>query len=269
RHRFSYLFLGGERQAVLDALHPYQNPDGGFGNALEPDLRGPLSQPIPGWTALCILDEINAFDNHLVHQVCTYLTTITTAEGGVPFVLPSANAYPRAPWWQSPDHPSAALNPTAAIAGLLHKHRVDHPWLARATAYCWDHISTLETTSPYEMRAILPFLDEVPERERAEQAFAHVGPKILEQRLVTLDPAASGEMEVHTPLNFAPHPDSLARKLFTDEIIDAHLDALVAAQQEDGGWTFNWPTWTPAIEPEWRGSITIEALKTLRAYNRL
>jgi hypothetical protein len=49
RYRFAYLFLDGEREAVLAALRPYQNPDGGFGNALEPDLRATLSQPAPAW----------------------------------------------------------------------------------------------------------------------------------------------------------------------------------------------------------------------------
>ncbi|HLY32861.1 MAG TPA: hypothetical protein VKQ36_17690, partial [Ktedonobacterales bacterium] len=53
RRRFAYLFLDGERQAVLDALRPYQNPDGGFGNGLEPDIRAPVSQSVPTWTALC------------------------------------------------------------------------------------------------------------------------------------------------------------------------------------------------------------------------
>ena len=41
---------------------------------------------------------------------------------------------------------------------------------------------------------------------------------------------------MHTPLNFAPRPQSLARRLFSDEVIEAHLDALASVQQEDGGW---------------------------------
>lgn len=266
RHRFAFLFLDGPRDAVLAALRPYQNADGGFGHALEPDLRGPVSQPVPSWSALCVLDEIDAFDDPMVHQICEYLMTITTDEGGVPFVLPSAYAYPRAPWWQGTEHPSAALNPTAAIAGLLHKHRVQHPWLAGATMYCWNRIATLETTDAYEMRATLPFLEHVPDRDQAEQAFARIGPKILKQNLVALDPAERGE--VHTPLNFAPRPDSLARQLFTNEIIKAHLDALVAAQEADGGWPINWPVWTPITGLEWRALATIDALTTLRAYGR-
>jgi hypothetical protein len=51
--------------------------------------------------------------------------------------------------------------------------------------------------------------------------------------------------------------------------IDTHLEALVTAQQEDGGWPIGWLVWTPITELEWRGSATIEALKTLQAYGRL
>jgi hypothetical protein len=266
RRRFAYLFLDGERQAVLEALRPYQNPDGGFGNGLEPDVRGPMSQPVPTWTALCILDEAGAFGDPMVTRACDYLLTITTAEGGVPFVLPSVRGYPRAPWWETGDQPPASLNPTAAVAALLHKHHVEQPWLTTATGYCWHKLDTMDQTNPYEMRAVLPFLDFVSDRQRAEQVFARVGSKILEQQLVALTPTT--QEDTHTPLNFAPHPQSLARRLFSDEVIEAHLDTLASAQQADGGWQFNWLAWNPAAALEWRGIVTIEALVTLRAYGQ-
>ena len=44
RHVFSRLFLGGSAKAAVAALLPYQNPDGGFGNGLEPDIRDYLRQ---------------------------------------------------------------------------------------------------------------------------------------------------------------------------------------------------------------------------------
>jgi hypothetical protein len=117
-----------------------------------------------------------------------------------------------------------------------------------------------------ELRAVLPFLDWVSDRERAEQVFARVGPKILEQKLVTLSPTT--EEETHSPLNFATRPQSLARRLFSDEVIETHLDALAADQQEDGGWQFNWLAWNPATALEWRGVVTLEASVTLRANGR-
>jgi hypothetical protein len=114
---------------------------------------------------------------------------------------------------------------------------------------------------------ILPFLEATPEQARAERAFERIGPKIHEQGLVTLDPHAPGE--VHTPLDFAPRPDGLGRRLFSEEVIEAHLNALVARQQPDGGWNFNWLAWNPAVTLEWRGAVTLEALLVLRAYGRL
>jgi len=266
QRRFASLFLGGERQAVVTALRPYQNLDGGFGNGLEPDVRAPVSQPVPTLTALCVLDEVEAFADPMVTQACDYLLSITTPEGGVPFVLPSVRAYPHAPWWETGEQPPASPNPTAAIAALLHKHGVEHPWLPAATEYCWRHLEALDQTSPYEMRAVLPFLDWVSDRKLAEQVFARVGPKLLEQHLVALTPTT--QEETHSPLNFAPAPQSLARRLFSDEVLEAHLDALASSQQEDGGWQFNWLAWNPAAALEWRGVVTIEALVTLRAYGR-
>ena len=80
RRRFAYLFLDGEQQAVLEALRPYQNPDGGFGNGLEPDVRGPVSQPVPTWTALCILDEAGAFADPMVTRAQRAHYRLTWAE---------------------------------------------------------------------------------------------------------------------------------------------------------------------------------------------
>ena len=267
RHRFAHLFLDGDRAPVLAALAAYQNPDGGFGNALEPDLRGPASQPEPVEVAFGVLDEVGAMDHPMVAAACDWLVTATTPDGGVPFVLPSAAEHPRAPWWETQPDPPANLVPTAAIAGLLHKHRVAHPWLEGATGYSWRAIDAMARTSPYEVRAVLPFLDHVPDRDRAEAAFSRVGALTLDQGLVALDPGATGE--VHTPLDYAPTPGTMARRLFDDDVIAAHLDHLVASQQPDGGWNVSFPAWTEAAGLEWRAWATVHNLTVLRAYGRL
>jgi hypothetical protein len=71
--------------------------------------------------------------------------------------------------------------------------------------------------------------------------------------------------DVQTPLDFAPFPDSRARRMFEPSTIAAHLEALAAAQQDDGGWTVPYPRWSEAASLEWRGVATIEALRILRA----
>jgi hypothetical protein len=152
------------------------------------------------------------------------------------------------------------------IAGTLHARGVHHPWLDRATETMWARLPEVTSPGAYDMFGVLRFLQHVPDRDRAREVFGRVGPQIIERDLVALDPEAPGE--VHSPLDFAPEPDSLARELFGEATIKVHLDHLARAQRDDGGWAFNWPAWSPAAEHEWRGFLTVDALRLLRANGR-
>jgi hypothetical protein len=65
RRVFDYAFQNGSKDHILTALKAYQNDDGGFGNALEPDLRAPNSQPLFIEFALRILYDCNIKDLEL------------------------------------------------------------------------------------------------------------------------------------------------------------------------------------------------------------
>jgi hypothetical protein len=267
RRLFAFLFQQGNPDHVHRALLAYQNHDGGFGNALEPDKRTASSQPIDQEIALRVLDDIH-FDTRLALQICDFLETITTAEGGVPFVLPTVRDAPRAEWWNTDlDEPPASINPTASIAGLLQKHNLRHPWLDRATDYCWKHIENLQTISGHDFLCVQLFLEHVSDRERAERAFERVSQQLMEGGHVAYDPSASGY--VFMPLTYAPTPQSMSRRLFDTETIQRHLAALASQQQADGGWPIAWPAVSPACELEYRGIVTLNALKTLKAYGYL
>jgi hypothetical protein len=266
RRRFAYLFGDGDPGAVVEALRPYRNSDGGFGNALEPDLRAPLSTPQPVALAFAVLDEAGAFDDPMVVEACDWLATIATPDGGVPFVLEPALAHAHAPWWQADPGGRGSLFVTPVIAALLHKNGVEHPWLDGATETVWREIGELDVSSPYAARAVFTFLDHVPDRDRAEATMAEIGPRVLESA-VTKDPEAPGE--VHFPLDFAPEPGRLSRMPFDDDLIELHLDALAARQRDDGGWMFNWKVWAPLVELEWRGWLTVHSLRILRDNGRL
>lgn len=266
RRLFAFLFGTGTREQVLNALRAYQNEDGGFGNALEPDIRCPQSQPVPTEQALYVMD-ITGFQDGIAQRACDWLLSVATPEGGVPWLLPSALDYPRAPWWQTEAGLPASVNPTAGIAGLLHKHGSRHPFLGPATAFTWRQIEQGAVTDMHGVYELTRFLEHVPDRERAERAFKAASESIFAHGLVLLDPNAS-EYGKKVP-DWAPTPRSLCRQLFTEEQVNAHLDALAAAQQEDGGWPISWPAVSPAGEQEWRGMRTIDALRTLKAYGRL
>ncbi|NUT47283.1 MAG: hypothetical protein HOV94_08215 [Saccharothrix sp.] len=268
QRRFLHLFDGGPGDAVAAAVVAYRNDDGGFGHALEPDGRGPESQPLHTYTALSLLDEVGVTD--YTRAACDFLATIANPDGGVPNCLPTPD-HLRAPWWQPAGDSDLLM--TGLLAGVLHKAGVEHPWLDGATEFCWRRITDLTKTHPYEANACARFLDHVPDRPRAEREAERLGALVREQGLVDLGDGAShegyGEGETHHPHHYAPTPDSLARRWFTDAEVDADLDALAAAQRDDGGWTFAWAAWTPVTTYEWRPIVTIEALLTLRAYGRI
>lgn len=267
KRRFEHLVAGGAAGPVRDAIAAYRNADGGFGHALEPDSRCPVSQPLTIALALALLLESGVWDAELADGACAWLAAHAPAEGGAVFVEPSIKDWPHAPWMVPEDGAPASLITTGLLAGMLHEAGVTHPWLDRASELLWSRIDALTTTSPYDMRALLAFLDHVPDRARARAAVDRIGPMIFDQELVTLDPATQGE--VHFPLDFAPLPSSAARPLFDIADIEANLDHLAGAQLDDGGWTFNWMAWSPAAALEWRGHMTVDAIRLLRANGRL
>jgi hypothetical protein len=266
RRRFQRLFENGQAGYVRDAVAAYRNPDGGFGHALEPDGRCPGTQPLAIQFALETLDEADAWDDGLVLGAVGWLQANAPGEGGAVFVAENIAGWPHAPWWVPEDGGPASLITTGLLAGTLLGRGVRHPWLDRATGLMWARIGELDKAGPYDLRAVLHFLDHVPDRDRAVKAVDQLAPMITSPEVVTLDPEAPGE--IHTPLDLAPRPGSLARGLFTPAVIEAHLDHLARAQRDDGGWTVNWQAWSPVAAAEWRGSMTVTALARLRANGR-
>ncbi|MEV7326098.1 hypothetical protein [Streptomyces sp. NPDC093970] len=274
---FAYHFLNGGPDPVETALDAYRNDDGGYGYALEPDLRGPVSQPLHTAHALAVLDALGRCGGQRAERVCRYLTSVSTADGALPAIHPAQRGYPAAPFVPVTDDPPSELLATGPVVGLLHRNEVWHAWLFRATDFCWEAVDSLEKSHPYEVEAAVAFLDAVPDRARAEAAADRLGRLVREHRLAALDPehldaypVAPGYApdEHHFPHDFARTPDSLARAWFTDEEMARSLDHLAAGQEEDGGWPIRWLRWAPAAALESRPRVTIEALRTLRAYGR-
>jgi hypothetical protein len=263
QRRFELLFKDGEPEPVIAALQPYRTDDGGYGYALEPDGRGPTSQPPHIWTALEALEDAGTTDA----QVCDHLEAISDEAGGVPVALPSLEPFPRAPWWRVGTE--GTLLATSLLYAPLEKAGVEHPWVRKAEAFCWNAVDAIDRTHPYEVEAAITFLDATPDRARAERAAARLGELTTEQRLVGTQPEGYSPGEIHHPHDFARRPDSVARAWFSDAEMETSLDHLESRQGENGGWPITWAVWTPAIEIEWSGLMTIAALKTLRAYGRV
>jgi hypothetical protein len=262
RHRYAMLFGDGSHDPVLAALSGYRNVDGGFGHALEPDLRCPGSQPSATLHALEILHEAARLDSEMARGARAWVGRVAAADGAVPQALPGFERYPHAPWWSSEE--SSML--TFAIAGVLHAGGVTgDEWLDRATEWCWRAIDEVSAPSGYWLKFACTFLDAVPIEDRARAALSSLRPRVDPG---TFAPTGGVEGERLRPLDISPRPGTRSRDLFSAVDIEAHLDEVESEQLEDGGWMFDWLAWSPEQTSAWRGIVTIRALTWLRDNGR-
>jgi hypothetical protein len=269
RRRFEYLLGQANADAVFAAVDGYRNADGGYGWGLEPDLRAPESQPGGALHALEVFAEVGPTDRAV--EVCDWLEGVSLPDGGVPFAVPVADPAGCAPFWVQADPKASSLQSTAFVAGVAHKvaardERVaGHPWLLAATRYCLDAIAALDD-APHAivLRFAVGFLDEVYDtHDEARPLLDKLGSFIPADGLV---PVAGGKAgETLRPLDFAPLPGRPTRRLFDDDVIAADLQRVVDGQQDDGGWTVDFDSYSPAAALEWRGYATVAAVSILRA----
>jgi hypothetical protein len=279
---FDRAFAGGPAWRVIDALEPYQNPDGGFGHGLEPDaLVGP-SGALATSVALRRLAEIETPGDHpMVAAATSYLRTTLDPHDRVWRIVPQETEdAPHAPWWDAEGLEERfhgfRVNPKADILAHLIALRADTSgWV---DALCEDVVRDLEAwraagegVGMHDVIAAVSLLDApdlaVPVRLRLHEVLV---PLVDEH--VARDPGAWNGYALR-PLHVAPRPGSAFAARLADPI-DANLDFLVREQGDDGAW---WPTWEwgrdhetwPRQRQAWAGVLTLEALSRLRAFDRI
>jgi len=262
RHRLAVLLHDAPIEPVLRGLAAYRNSDGGYGHALEPDVRGPNSETTSTLHALEVLDELNALGDPLA-DVVEWVATVAESDGGVPFILPTSAGYPLAAWMV----PHGGSHLTFGLAALLGQAGARSTWLNTADEWCWQRLRQVQDLNAYWLKYALDFLDRTVDADRAVRVIETLRPLLRPDGSV---PVPGGtENETLSALTLSPSPAARSRALFTDEQISICLDALEAGQLDDGGWTFDWDAWSPAQTNEWRGLVTLKALQTLRTNGRL
>lgn len=123
--RWQYLFEDGGRENVLNILASYQNEDGGFGHALEPDCWNPNSSPVQTWVATEIIREtgLNDAQHPIIQGILRYLASTGDFDGHTwSNTISSNDLYPHAPWWEDTPDAEVSYNPTACFIGFLLKY---------------------------------------------------------------------------------------------------------------------------------------------------
>ncbi len=276
---FSYHLKGGPAGAVMAELERFQNGDGGFGNALEPDIRLAASSPIVTTVAFQHLKEIGASDleDIVKRGVSYFVSTYDAGRNGWTTVSKEVNDAPHAPWWQYNEDGAAFdqtgwANPSAEIVGYLHEYSglVPAGLLSEVTERAKADVEALpDAIDTFAMFCYLRLLDTVPETIKSPLL-----DKLKRSARLGLDsdkdwPGTGAEI-----LSYAPSPDSYLAETLADEI-ESQLDEEITKQADNGSWLPDW-TWGgqyeeawQVAEREWRGYLTVQTLKVLWAYGRI
>lgn len=161
--RYRFHFEAGPAGAVLDELARYQNPDGGFGNALEPDLRTPASSAVATSLAFSVLRELGVDATEpCVRRAVDYLLGSFDGDRKVwEIVPPQVEDAPHAPWWVYAEigttFDCCVLNPTAGLLGALYDQPrlVPPDFLADLTEVVVDRVRSWPAFSRDTFRVVL------------------------------------------------------------------------------------------------------------------
>jgi len=272
----------GMAETALLALSEFQNPDGGFGHGLEPDMQGRASTAIATSVALRLLLRLGAPARHpMVAGALSWLGETLDRDTGVWWIVgPEVNDEPHAPWWTwsagaiGSDSLAGAqsgfvFNPSAELLGQLYAYRDGAPAETVDIAEARLRRALAETEvieSAYDLKCAIRLAETANAPAELVAALEPLIRRSLAARVIDDEHGSAAE--------FAPTPASRFAGAVAGRI-DAALDALVAGEQDDGGWALFWDwsfvdakAWAKAKQDS-RGWITREAVETLRAYGRV
>lgn len=275
RRRLQFILGEGTSEDVWAVLRAYRNVDGGYGWGLEPDLRAPESQPVGAMHALEVMADpgvTSATEVNHVLELCAWLESRSLPDGGLPFALPMRDPSGTAPLWASAKPDISSLQMTAQVVAQLHligrSHPAvaSHPWLVRASNYCFEVLSAdAFVPNAHELLFALRMLDAVATIDpRTDELIHRLAGHLPRDGIVPVEGGAPGEA-LHL-LDLSPRPDNPSRRLFNEDAVAADLARLRSEQQPDGGWSVNFDAYSPAAALEWRSYATVQALVTLRLH---
>ncbi len=281
---FRYRFEGGDADSIYSQLAQFQNADGGFGQALEPDLRTPVSSVLATTTALQHLRMLHTPALHPLASgaVAFLMSTYDPNLESWPLAPAQADESPHAPWWSQEGLADRfarfAINPRAEVLGYLYEFADENDV---------QTVALRELLTPVVMAGLLEHTDNLSSNEflacqrlvdspglpgEAAVALQRWLLRMAETAVAT-DPATwSGY--VLMPLQVAPnHIAPMGTPLA--HLLPQNLDFVIDNQAADGSWSPAWswmgehPAAWPQAEREWRGVLTLERLVWLNAYDRI
>lgn len=276
---WKYHFENGSRNDVLRALSAYQNPDGGFAYAVEPDCWNVNSNPIATWAATGILNRIGFSDKShpIIEGILTYLDSGKDfSDGKWHNVVRSNNDYPHAVWWsceQADGLPDD--NPTVALAGFALKHADKNGGLyKKAGEIVQSSVKRFITDPVTEMHTLRCYMELYEYCVSAQTDLVDL--KAFRTALFgAIKRTICGDAEkwiaeyVCKPSVFFDQ-SKLLFEIVDRSLLEKEAESIVASQQSDGAFPVTWQWYNDYKEFEisklwWKSSIIIGNLLFLKA----
>lgn len=285
--RYDILFRQGRQEDFLALLRQYQNPDGGFGHALEPDNWDPHSSPYTTLKAVQLMLEIGFTDfSHPLYQgALNYWRGGDgfSSQGGWQFSMPTGNDYPHAPWWSYSEESNGVenLGLSAQIAAFpLMVCSKDDPLYQRAASVADRALEALMQGSIGGEMGVGGCAMLMPYWMQADTAYA---PQDITAKMMETSNASivrdSSRWNTHVPRPSAAIPSPSSPMYAGNEAaIHMELDWLIDTLPENDLWPIDWswfdnnaryPAAFAISEMWWKAWCAIEKLSLLRNFGRL
>ncbi len=285
---WQYHFENGSKEAILSSLLHYQNKDGGFGNALEPDSWNPNSSPYTTLHAINILNEIDFVDksHQVIQGIFKFLeSSMHSDEDGWLFSIPSNDDFPHAPWWtyDKAANKYESIGVSAGIVGFILEYGDQDSGIYKkaysVTNQLIDKLNTHDKYGEMGVRGYLTLKDKLLQlgmTDNFDMEFITNAVKKLVNDSIERD-TAKWAIYGKRPSDFISSPDSDFYK-DNEEILQKELDYIIDRRPENGVWDISW-TWFENNEKYskefaisqnwWKADKALEKLKLLRNFGRL
>lgn len=245
----------GDKDTVVAALASYQNSDGGFGKALEPDIAASVSQPFAARMAMQILSSLGEGSGGAMTDGLTEWLVRNQDEDGCWRLPPEVHDHALAPWFAGWTFPS--LNPALCLSGWATRLGIGPSPMHERVRDLFDRTASLEEVAKGGFYELLPYVEYVPwvaHPRRDEYLEALAG------RITEIATAGGYDDAGHFFAHLGPAGGPIAVMVSVDLVSD-WLDRLGTEQEEDGGWPSPYAV-------HWRSWATATAVEVLRDYGR-
>ena len=288
---WNYYFENGKKEAVVDALTYYQNEDGGFGNAVEPDCWNTNSSPYATLTVIGTLRKIGFMEtagteHPMIQGIFLFLESgVHCGENGWDFSIPSNDTFPRAPWWTYDEEENKLQNLgiTAGLCSFILRYGKKDGWLyQKAMEYTKQILTKVRDTKDFgEMGSggVATLLEDI-KQSGLESSYACEG--LMEKIGEVINQTIERDTEKWQ--QYTPRPSQFIETKQSpfykgnEEIVNKELDYLIETRNPEGVWNITWlwygmeDTYSKEFavsENWWMGITAIQKLGFLKSFGRI